>query len=169
MKKWIVPSILIAVMAVGTFLTISCQSKVASLVSPAEKVTRPEFEEEVIEQRLRLEMQGAQLGLALEEHDKRRVAFNETVERKRDELDAQDKKMAGLIDIVQTVSLQAANGTVNPTGILTLGISTLAGVLLGALGIKRPGDVTPDVAKKREDDSWDEATEVATKNVKANP
>jgi len=168
-EPW-VPFAVLAMLMVGLVLAApGCESRVVSLIEPDRQVTRAELASEVRDQATTFDAEKQRLEsefqLKASELNARIVNFNQSAEEKVASLDRQDAWKRTLIDTVNSVAMTAAEGTVNPSALLVLGISTLGGLAYGALGIKRPNDVSPEEARRRENAAWDEAAQGAAKST----
>lgn len=164
-KPW-APALLAAVaVAVLLLAAPGCQSTVPSLLDPDREVTRPELAGEVRRQAAAFEAEkerlAAEFGLKSNELNARIANFNETAEDKVAALDRQDAWRLSLLNAFNSVATSAAEGTLNPAALAILGLSTVSGLVYGALGIKRPNDVDSDQARAREHEAWDKATRTA--------
>jgi len=145
-NRWTILSlVLCAILFGGIVTTVGCQSKTIGLITSPQgdmaKVTRTEFNQQVITVQKDVAVKKATLDAEVSAYNEEVKAINAKIEAGLSDLDKQDEFKQQLLETVGTVATQAAGGNLNPASLIPIGIGLLGGALgLGAAADNRRKD-----------------------------
>ena len=114
---------------------IGCESKTAGLIDPGVKVTRAQFQREILVVQGTISARRADLKTEIEKLNQETTLLNQSVELADDDLTQQDEARQAFVVFGSGLVQSIITGTVNPMAITT-SLVTLAGVLgVGGLAL----------------------------------
>jgi len=140
-NRYTVTSVLLFILAMGIVVGMTgCQSATMGLAVSADgstgPVSRSEFERQALVGEKDLAVRRIELDGQVAAFNEEVATFNERVQLGLDDLQRQDAFKAELFDTLGVVAIGAAEGTLNPTALVPIGI----GLLGGALGLGTSAD-----------------------------
>ena len=140
--------VIVALAAVGGL--VGCKATTGSLLGepgqPAQQVTRPAFERDVIKVGQQFSARKVALQAEIATLNTEIAAANANIESGRAHLDSQDEFRAGIVQFVGGALADAADGNVNVGGLVTSGLL----LLTAGAGIGRAADNARKDAKIKE-------------------
>jgi len=129
-NRYVVIAAVIAAVGVGGLIGMAgCQSETAGII-PDTTVTRAGLERQAIEVQADMAAERAELDAKVDAFNARVAKVNSELAAANADLDRKDEMRAKTLEAITTLTVNAASGTVNPTGVVVAGLG-IFGTLMG--------------------------------------